>query len=76
MTANRVILPGFEAADRTPLPRSIVDHIQRLILKGGLKPGDRLPSQRELAEQAERVAAVDGLTPRLTVGPVAVGPHA
>ena len=32
--------------------------------------------RRELAEQAERVAAFQGLTPRLTIGPVTVGPHA
>ena len=32
--------------------------------------------RRELTEQAERVAAFQGLTPRLTIGPVTVGPHA
>jgi len=74
MTANRVILPDFEAADRTPLPRSIVDHIQRLILKGGLKPGDRLPSQRELAEQlgVSRPSLREALTVLETIGLVSV----
>ena len=37
--------------DRTPVPRSVADHLQALILQGGLKPGDRLPSQRDLAER-------------------------
>ncbi|MET0745674.1 MAG: FadR/GntR family transcriptional regulator [Microvirga sp.] len=74
MTANRVTFPDFEAADRTPLPRSIVDHIQRLILGGGLKPGDRLPSQRELAEQlgVSRPSLREALTVLETIGLVSV----
>ena len=37
--------------DRILVPRSVSDHLQALILQGGLKPGDRLPSQRDLALQ-------------------------
>ena len=33
-------------------------------------------ARRELDEQVQRVAAFAGLAPRLTVGPVTVGPHA
>lgn len=36
---------------RKPAPRQVSDHLQQLILRGGLKPGDRLPSQRELSLQ-------------------------
>ena len=35
-------------ADRVPVPRSIVEHMQRLILKGGLKAGDRLPYSKRV----------------------------
>ena len=38
-------------AARKPAPRQVSDHLQQLILRGGLKPGDRLPSQRELSQQ-------------------------
>jgi hypothetical protein len=31
---------------------------------------------RRLEDEVERIAAFDGLTPRLTIGPVPVGPHA
>ncbi len=42
--------PRWPIADIRPLvPRSVSEHLQGLILKGGLKPGDRLPSQRDLA---------------------------
>ena len=51
MMSDAVNLPELELADRTPVPRGIVEYIQRLILKGGLKAGQRLPSQREMAEQ-------------------------
>jgi len=73
MAANQII-SEFEAADRTPVPRSIVDHIQRLILKGGLKAGDRLPSQRELAEQlgVSRPSLREALTVLETIGLVSV----
>ena len=37
--------------DRTPVPRSVADHLQASILQGGLKPGERLPSQRDLADR-------------------------
>ena len=37
--------------ERGLVPRTVSDHLQALILRGGLKPGDRLPSQRDLAEQ-------------------------
>ncbi|MDX7950602.1 FCD domain-containing protein [Lichenihabitans sp. Uapishka_5] len=33
------------------MPRTVSDHLQALILQGGLQPGDRLPSQRDLAER-------------------------
>jgi GntR family transcriptional regulator, transcriptional repressor for pyruvate dehydrogenase complex len=74
MEENTEILSEFEAADRTPVPRSIVDHIQRLILKGGLKPGDRLPSQRELAERlgVSRPSLREALTILETIGLVSV----
>lgn len=35
--------------DRALVPRTVSDHLQALILRGGLKPGDRLPPQRDLA---------------------------
>lgn len=74
MTADKLTLPDFDAVTKMPLPRSIVDHIQRLILKGGLKPGDRLPSQRELAEQlgVSRPSLREALTILETIGLVSV----
>lgn len=39
------------AGERPLVPRAVSDHLQAMILRGGLKPGDRLPSQRDLAEQ-------------------------
>jgi GntR family transcriptional repressor for pyruvate dehydrogenase complex len=74
MAENQAILSEFEAASRTPVPRSIADHIQRLILKGGLKAGDRLPSQRELAEQlgVSRPSLREALTVLETIGLVSV----
>lgn len=70
MTGNQVNLLEMELADRTPVPRSIVDHIQRLILKGGLQAGERLPSQRELAEQlgVSRPSVREALTVLETMG--------
>ena len=41
------LFPG----ERPLVSRAVSDHLQALILRGGLKPGDRLPSQRDLAEQ-------------------------
>ena len=43
--------PELFAGDRTLVPRTVSDHLQNIILKGGLKPGDKLPPQRVLAEQ-------------------------
>ena len=40
-----------EPGNRSPVTRTVSDHLQALILRGGLQPGDRLPSQRDLAEQ-------------------------
>jgi GntR family transcriptional regulator, transcriptional repressor for pyruvate dehydrogenase complex len=51
MRQNRLPLPEIDTSDRLPVPRNVAGHLQRLILRGGLKPGDRLPSQRELAGQ-------------------------
>ncbi|WP_131113806.1 FadR/GntR family transcriptional regulator [Lichenihabitans psoromatis] len=39
------------AGDRPLVPRAVSDHLQAMILRGGLKPGEKLPSQRDLAEQ-------------------------
>ncbi|WP_262027411.1 FadR/GntR family transcriptional regulator [Microvirga sp. Mcv34] len=70
MTGDLVNLSGLELADRTPVPRGIVEQIQRLILKGGLKAGQRLPSQRELAEQlgVSRPSVREALTVLETMG--------
>ena len=70
MSVNQVSLPEMGLADRTPVPRSIVEHMQRLILKGGLKAGDRLPSHRELAEQlgVSRPSLREALTVLETMG--------
>ena len=43
--------PDVAPGDRILVPRNVSDHLQALILQGGLKPGDRLPSQRDLALQ-------------------------
>jgi GntR family transcriptional regulator, transcriptional repressor for pyruvate dehydrogenase complex len=74
MAENQAILSEFEAASRMPVPRSIADYIQRLILKGGLKAGDRLPSQRELADQlgVSRPSLREALTVLETIGLVSV----
>ncbi|WP_262272244.1 FadR/GntR family transcriptional regulator [Microvirga yunnanensis] len=74
MTSDAVSLSELELADRTPVPRGIVDQIQRLILKGGLKAGQRLPSQRELAEQlgVSRPSVREALTVLETMGLVTV----
>jgi GntR family transcriptional repressor for pyruvate dehydrogenase complex len=52
----------------------VVEHIQRLILRGGLKAGDRLPSQRELAEQLKvsRPSLREALSVLETLGLVSV----
>jgi len=74
MTSDSVNLSELEFADRTPVPRGIAEHIQRLILKGGLKAGQRLPSQRELAEQlgVSRPSVREALTVLETMGLVTV----
>jgi GntR family transcriptional regulator, transcriptional repressor for pyruvate dehydrogenase complex len=74
MSDSQVQLPEMGILDRTPVPRTIVDYIQRLILKGGLKAGDRLPSQRELAEQlrVSRPSLREALTVLETMGLVTV----
>lgn len=74
MTVNQVNLPEMGLSDRTPVPRSIVEHIQRLILRGGLTAGDRLPSQRELAEQlgVSRPSLREALTVLETMGLITV----
>lgn len=67
-------LPEPGLTDRKPVPRGVVEHLQRLILRGGLKPGDRLPPQRELAEQlgVSRPSLREGLTVLETMGLVNV----
>ncbi|MCW6508850.1 FadR/GntR family transcriptional regulator [Lichenifustis flavocetrariae] len=37
--------------ERPLVSRAVSDHLQALILRGGLRPGDKLPSQRDLAEK-------------------------
>jgi GntR family transcriptional repressor for pyruvate dehydrogenase complex len=37
--------------ERPLVSRAVSDHLQALILRGGLNAGDKLPSQRDLAEQ-------------------------
>ena len=61
-------------AERGPVPRNVAGHLQRLILRGGLKPGDRLPSQRELAEQlgVSRPSLREALTVLETMGLIVV----
>jgi GntR family transcriptional repressor for pyruvate dehydrogenase complex len=74
MPIGEVSLPEMELADRTPVPRGVVEHIQRHILKGGLKAGARLPSQRELAQQlgVSRPSLREALTVLETMGLVTV----
>lgn len=51
---TEVAIPPVEVpapGDRVLVPRTVADHLQALILRGGLAPGDRLPSQRDLAGQ-------------------------
>ena len=45
--ASSELFPG----ERPLVSRTVSDHLQALILRGGLKPGAKLPSQRDLAEQ-------------------------
>jgi GntR family transcriptional regulator, transcriptional repressor for pyruvate dehydrogenase complex len=51
MSQLRSARSDLTAGTRMPAPRQVVDHLQQMILRGGLKPGDRLPSQRELSLQ-------------------------
>ena len=71
---SQMPLPEAGLPDRKPVPRGVVEHIQRLILRGGLKAGDRLPSQRELADQlgVSRPSLREGLTVLETMGLVSV----
>ncbi|WP_380054486.1 FadR/GntR family transcriptional regulator [Falsihalocynthiibacter sp. SS001] len=41
----------FQKIQSEKLSHSVVDQIERLILRGILRPGERLPSERELAER-------------------------
>jgi len=49
MSGPRDARSDLTAGARMPAPRQVSDHLQQMILRGGLKPGDRLPSQRELS---------------------------
>jgi GntR family transcriptional repressor for pyruvate dehydrogenase complex len=53
MREKRLPLPESDLTDQGRVSRNIAGHLQRLILRGGLKPGDKLPSQRELVEQLQ-----------------------
>ena len=59
---------------RKPAPRQVSDHLQQLILRGGLKPGDRLPSQRELSLQlnVSRPSLREAMTVLVTLGLVTI----
>ena len=49
MSELRDARSDLTVSTRMPAPRQVLDHLQQMILRGGLKPGDRLPSQRELS---------------------------
>lgn len=53
MRDQRLPLRESDATDQGRVSRNVAGHLQRLILRGGLKPGDRLPSQRELVQQLQ-----------------------
>lgn len=61
-------------SSRSPVSRSVSDHLQQMILRGGLKPGDQLPSQRELAQQlgVSRPSLREALTMLETMGLVTI----
>jgi GntR family transcriptional repressor for pyruvate dehydrogenase complex len=65
---------GLAPASRKPAPRQVSDHIQQLILRGGLKHGDRLPSQRELSQQlgVSRPSLREAMTMLETLGLVTI----
>ncbi|MCA0400260.1 MAG: FadR family transcriptional regulator [Proteobacteria bacterium] len=65
---------GRDQAERSPLARGVVEHLQRLILSGGLKAGDRLPSQRDLADELgiSRPSLREALTMLETMGLVKI----
>jgi GntR family transcriptional regulator, transcriptional repressor for pyruvate dehydrogenase complex len=67
-------LTTMETGRGGPVPRSVADHLQRLILRGGLKPGDRLPSQRELAQKlnVSRPSVREALSALETMGLIVV----
>lgn len=52
MTGSAAIpAPELFSGERPLVSRAVSDHLQAMILRGGLKPGEKLPSQRDLAEQ-------------------------
>jgi len=65
---------GLPSAPRKPAPRHVSDHLQQLILRGGLRPGDRLPSQRELSLQlgVSRPSLREAMTMLETMGLVTI----
>jgi len=66
--------PGLPAGPRKAAPRHVSDHLQQLILRGGLRPGDRLPSQRELSLQlgVSRPSLREAMTMLETMGLVTI----
>jgi GntR family transcriptional repressor for pyruvate dehydrogenase complex len=52
----------------------VSDHLQQLILRGGLKPGDRLPSQRDLSRQlsVSRPSLREAMTVLATMGLITI----
>jgi GntR family transcriptional regulator, transcriptional repressor for pyruvate dehydrogenase complex len=46
-----IAAPEAFPGERPLVSRAVSEHLQAMILRGGLKPGDRLPSQRDLAGQ-------------------------
>ncbi|MEJ1158981.1 FadR/GntR family transcriptional regulator [Prosthecomicrobium sp. N25] len=62
--------------DRSPVPRSVVGRLERMIRDGVLRPGERLPSQRELAAElgVSRPSLREAMTALETLGLVVVRP--
>ena len=65
---------GPPLVPRRPAPRQVSEHLQQLILRGGLKPGDRLPSQRDLARQlsVSRPSLREAMTVMETMGLITI----